>query len=298
MPQIDNDIIILKPTAPATAVKYNSAGWGGGDRCSTASGTTLATVPIPTGFIVGNSGDNNSAAILASDGRTLVNPQPFTRCTSGSQATSIVRYADTDIYGDGLDGSHGGSRMSALGGTIRLGELRPGQQGPQHALKCNVWSTRELYHATVNADTFRWPALTSDSGAVGDYGTDGDNQNTAMKMGALLAIPASTTIASLNLLSEPGTQLAWTLQNYGMYIVDSTGGAAFALEAELSPDGSKQAEFQADYGYPMEQRVNDFTDWCGDIQKIRVALAVVDNNSASSVGGGGVPRQPLAAPLG
>lgn len=297
MPQIDPDIIILSPASPATAVKYNAAGWGGGDRCSTASGTTLATVPIPTSFVVGNSRANNSAAILAADGHTLIHPQPFTRCTSGSQATSIVKYPDTDIYGDGLDGSHGGSRMSALGGSIRMGELRPGQQGPKHALKCNVWSTRELFKATINADTFRWPALTSDSGAVGDYGTDGNNSNTAMKMGALLAIPASTSIASLNLLSEPGQQIAWTLQNYGMYIVDSTGGAAFAIEAEWGPAGDKRAEFESDYGYPMEQRVNDFTAWSNDWGKIRPALAVVNNNTASTIGGGGTPLQPLAAEL-
>jgi hypothetical protein len=34
-----------------------------------------------------------------------------------------------------------------------------------------------------------------------------------------------------------------------------------------------------------------------DMVKIFTRLAVVDNNSPSSVGGGGTPRQPLAPPL-
>lgn len=297
MPQIDNDIIILTPASPATAIKYNAVGWNGGDRCSTASGTTLVTAPMPANFLIPNSGSNNSAALLAADGHTLYHPQPFTRCVASGQATSIVLYPNTDIYGDGLDGSHGGGRISALGGSIRMGELRPGQQGPKHALKCNVYSDAQLYNATVNADTFRWPALTSDSGALSGYGSLNNNQNTAMKMGSLLAIHANTTIASLNLTSEPGQQLAWTLQNYGMYICDSTGGPAFAIEAEYGPAGDKQAEFAADYGYPMEQRINDNTGWSTDMQKILPVLYVVNNNASNNVGGGGTPRQPLAAPL-
>jgi hypothetical protein len=34
-----------------------------------------------------------------------------------------------------------------------------------------------------------------------------------------------------------------------------------------------------------------------DMDRLFLALAVVDNNSATSVGGGGTPRQPLAPPF-
>jgi len=296
MPQVDNDIIILNPTAPLTSVKHSSAGWSGSNRC-TGDSQTLAQVPIPSGFRVGNSRDNNSAAILLQDGRTLAQMQPFTRCTAGGAATSLLTFPNVDIYSDGISGSHGGARMSALGGTIRLGELRPGQQGPRHALKVNVNSTHDLYNCATFTDCYRWPAATADTDATSEYGSENNNQNRAMTMGALLALPASVDINSLGLTSEPGRQLAWTLQNYGAYIVDSTGGPAFAIEAELGPAGSVREQFQADYGYPLEQRVRDNTPWSTDMQKIVAALAVVNNNSATSVGGGGTLLQPPAAPL-
>jgi len=115
-----------------------------------------------------------------------------------------------------------------------------------------------------------------------------------MRMGSLLAIPASRSIASLGLESEPGRQLAWTLQNYGAYIVDSTGGPGFALSAEDGPDGSFEKQFKADFGYNLAQRVRDSNPWARDMRRIVEALHVVNNNTPSSIGGGGTPRQPLA----
>jgi hypothetical protein len=295
MPQIDDDIIVLDPTAPLTNVGHSSAAWSGADRCK-GDGKTLTQVPIPNGYTVPNSGANNSAAILMKDGRTIMQMQPFTRCAAGGEATSLLTFPTEDIYGAGISGAHGGSRMSALGGTIRVGELRPGQQGPRHALKVNVNSPVDLYDCSGD-DCFRWPALTSDSGAESGYGAESNNQNKAMKMGALLAIPANVNIASLGLQSVPGKQLAWTLQNYGAYIVDSTGGPAFALEAETGPSGSVRDQFKSDYGYPLEARVQDKTPWSSDVQKIVAVLSVVDNNSATSIGGGGTPRMPLLPEL-
>jgi hypothetical protein len=112
-------------------------------------------------------------------------------------------------------------------------------------------------------------------------------------------------INSLGLESDPGRQIAWTLQNYGAYIVDSFAGPAFTISAEEGPsdvpDGSpnsKAAEFQKHYGYPMLQRVRNTTNpWMRDLQKLLPLLAVVDNNSQTSIGGGGTPRQPPAPPF-
>jgi len=121
----------------------------------------------------------------------------------------------------------------------------------------------------------------------------------AMKMGSLLAIPPSVNINNIGLLTEPGRQIAWTLQNYGAYVVDTTGGAAFGLSAEVGFHGSKLDEFFADYGMDMNARVGHGadSDWGRDLQIIRPLLKVVNNNDPTHVGGGGTPRQPLAPPF-
>lgn len=294
MPQVDDERLVLHPEAPLTAVSYSSAGWNtGADRCSPTGGT-LFSAPIPTSYVVGNSQQNNSAAFLLADGRTIVQSQPLARCSAGGPATSLVSFPPVDLYGDGRIGAHGGSGLSAIGGSLRLGELRPGVAAPRHALKINVYAAEALFKCTVKADCFRWPAGNADGYAVGHYGTTSNNQNTAMKMGALLAIPASQDIGALGLETEPGRQLAWTLQNYGTYIVDDTWGAAVAINAENGPDGSFRTQFKADWNLDLEQRVNSNTPWSRDMQRLVTALWVVDNNTSTSIGGGGTPRQPLA----
>jgi hypothetical protein len=295
MPFADEDVIILKPTAPLTDVRKGS--WGG-NRCSPTSSEVIARVPIPSGYVVPNSSANLASAVLMPDGRTLASMQPLTRCSAGGVATSTVRARDTDLYGDGIDGAHGGSRMSSIGGTLRLGEMRPGQQGPRHALKLIV-NMREVHRCTTYAACYRWPAKGADSYAVGHYGTTRSGP-AALKMGSLLAVPSSVNIGSLGLESEPGRQLAWTLQNYGGYIVDDAYGGQFGIATELGPDGSFVRQFASDYGFAFHQRLNAngaAGAWMRDVQRLVRALNVVDNNSSSSIGGGGTPRQPLAPAL-
>lgn len=297
MPYLDEEKIVLKPTAPMTALNYSSAAWSGANRCS-ATGGLVMSVPIPTNYIVPNSTQNNSAVFLMPDNRTIVQSQPLARCTTGAPGTVLAKFANVDLYGMGITGAHGGSGLSAIGGTLRRGELRPGQAtGPTHALKVNVYAKEAFYNCSVRTDCFRWPAVTADTNAVNYYGSANNNQTKAMKQGSLLAIPSWVSIASLNLETQPGKQLAWTLQNYGAYIVDDIGAPGFALNIEDGPDGSKAAEFKADWGFDMKQYVNSNNGWRRDMQKIVKALYVVDNNSPTTVGGGGVPRQPLAAPI-
>lgn len=295
MPQIDDEYIFLDPLAPLTVINYSDAAWTGKDRC-TATGAPLVSVPMPANYLVPHNQGNNSAVFLMPDKRTLIHVQPLTRCVAGGPGTSVIKLDPVDIYGDGRLGSHGGSRLSAIGGSIRLGELRPGKP-VAHAVKINVDSPRVLARGATLADCFRWPAFNADNGANGSYGTNNPNPVPGMKMGALLAIPTSTDIAKLGLESIPGQMLAWTLQNYGAYIVDTTGGAAWALSAEAGPSGTKRAEFKADFGFDLEQRVNSNTVWSRDIARLVQALYLVDNNGPASIGGGGAPLQPLAAPL-
>lgn len=299
----DPEHIVLTPTEPLTTFNYSSAAWSGANRCAATGGSgngVPIVVPMPTNYVVPSSNANSGAAFLAADGRTVIQMQPIARCTAGGPGTALVALAEwkVDLYGDGIRGAHGGSGLSSLGGSIRVGELRPGQQGMKHALKMNLYSALELYHAAVRADSYRWPAPTSDS-SWSTYGTVNgkNNANTAMKMGALLAIPATTSISSLALETEAGRQMAWTLQNYGAYIVDSSPGPDSGFSVEEGAAGSFAAQFQADYGFPLLVRYNANSPWSRDLAKIRVALSVVNNNSPTSIGGGGTPRQPLAPPL-
>jgi hypothetical protein len=298
MPGADPDHLILTPGAPLTPVKHSDVGWRGGERCVTSNGQTLMTLPIPDWYTVPNGRANNGAAILSADGVTIMQVQPFTRCGIGGYATALATARPVDIRGPGITGTHGGSGLSAIGGTLRLGELRPGQQGPRHALKFEVFGAQYLYQARNREECYRWPAANCDEYAAGHYGTYWPgNFNGAMKQGALLALPAWVDIASLRLETEPARQLAWTLQNYGAYIVDDTGAPGYDICIETGPAGSKEAEFRADWGFAFTQKAGQNTPWVRDFKRLIAELGVVDNNSQASIGGGGDPRQPLAPPF-
>ncbi|MEX2246814.1 MAG: thrombospondin type 3 repeat-containing protein [Dehalococcoidia bacterium] len=292
---VDQDIIVLEPNAPLTPVYFNGDGWSGGDRCTPALPNPFYSVPIPAGFIVPGATPadtpNHAAAILLPDGRTIKQAQPFTRCAAGGPATVLARYPDVDIYGDGIPGAHGGSGLSSIGGTLRLGELVPGGEVP-HALKVNLDST-ELWGGS--GPRFRWPATHADTPNF--YSGD----VAALKMGALLALlPAldCQTGAGLPtpLETQPAKMLCWTLQNYGAYVVDTTGWNVYALATERSPQGDVETEFQAAWGFDMTP-VSRNNPWSRDMDRIFGSLQVVDNNAANSVGGGGTPLQPLAPPI-
>lgn len=307
MPQADRDYIFQAPSAPATDVYAQTSSWGAdADRCKFSS-TKLATVPIPADWTLPNASvpknnGNDATAALMPDGHTFIQMQPVARCGVGTTMTAQELYnPPVDLYGPGITGAHGGSGLSAIGGSLRVGELRPNAHPPRHVLKVEVYSAEALSNcATSRASCFRWPAAKADSDAttpqVG-YGTvaNVNNTNAAMRMGALLAIPAFVDITQLGLETDPGRQLAWTLQNYGAYIVDSRG-PGFTFATAEGTDGSKLAEFQNDYGFPFEDYVlhAGTSPWVRDVQRLVKALQVVDNNSATSIGGGGAPLQPLA----
>ncbi len=314
MPQIDWDVIVLTPNAPLTTINYSSARWTtGADRC-TATGGQILQVPMPSNFVVPNSTLNNAAAFLLAGGLTINQTQPFTRCFAGQSGTSNTSSVVVDIKTDGTLGSHGGSGLSSIGGTLRIGELRPGSQGPKHALKIAVNSARVLHQCASASDCFRWPANTADAGASSSYGWGANPinaNNSGMKMGALLAIPASVNLSTLGLTTDPGKQLAWTLQNYGGYIVDSTPDDEFVLAAEQgpAPDGSWRslaAQFLADYPtlQGIEERQGPQATPTGpfaqDMRIVFGALYLVDNNALLTPGGGAIGSarlQPLAPPF-
>lgn len=305
MPGVDPEHIVLSPAAPSRTIAYSSAGWSGSSRCTVTGGSVGGlpiTVRVPDSYVVPSDNTNSCAAFLQADGRTISQVQPLARCTAAGNGTALVAFTDVDLYGDGITGAHGGSGLSAIGGSIRVGELRPGQTGMRHALKIDVDQTTGLAPQTSLANSFRWPATTADSD-WSNYGSANPSMYSGMKIGSLLAIPASVSLSSLGLSSSPGLQLAWTLQNYGCYIVDTGAPSAgptpfgYFICAEDSPAGSVDTQFTADWGYSLDGRINDNTPWTNDVQKCMTALWLVDNNGPSSVGGGGTPLQPLAPPI-
>ena len=295
---MDRDILILTPAAPATRVYRNAAAWNPAlSRCG-VQGPVLFTAPIPPDYLfVPASGQtpNAATAILMPDGHTLKQTQPLSRCSLDQPVTTGTVWPDEDLYGDGALGAHGGSWLSAIGGTLRVGELRPNQSPPRHALKVELDGLLYYYNDGVLADTFRWPAVVSDGKSALDGGYGGTNPS--LKPGALLALPSSVSIQSLGLQTVPAQMLAWTLQNYGAYIVDNTGSVnRFTLCGETGPAGDFLTQFEQDWGFPMTPS-SPSHPFNQDMLLIISKLAVVDNNGPSSIGGGGTPLQPLAPPL-
>ncbi|MFZ6873637.1 hypothetical protein ACO0LF_16385 [Undibacterium sp. Di27W] len=307
---IDKEIIVLTPKETSVQVIQNTAGWSGNSRCynsPTTTGKLLATVPMPADYLIPHANGNNGAVFLMQDSHTLLQMQPTARCAPDEPATALLTFKTEDLYGTGTTGAHGGSRLSTLGGTLRVGELRPNSPPPRHALKLDV-DTRVVFPkcSRTNKDLpacYRWPAEAADSGADGNgnysYGKLAQsNVSLAMSMGALLALPPSVDIGSMQLETPAAKQLAWTLQNYGTYIVDSSGGSNYFWGVETGPNGNFADQFKADWGFDFAQyNKGGSTAWVRDMQRIIVKLKVVVNNSATSIGGGGTPLQPLAVPL-
>src|SRR5881296_4236351 len=293
----DPDVIILTPNATMTDVYYNSDGWSGGSRCA-PQGNVLANAPIPDNFVVSGAGSGNpdgttpnyATAILMSDGHTLTQGQPFARCTAGGPATMWWSVTN-DLYGTGIDGGHGGSGLSSLGGTIRLGELVPGGV-IRHVMKINLYGLNNyFYDGTTHG--YRWPASQADGCASSCYG----GTTPALRMGSLLAIPASVNIDSLGLETEPAKILARALQDYGAYTVDDTAWSVYAIATEFSPAGRVDDEFNTAWGFPINPPTKT-GPWALDMDRLFGALNVVDNwdagqwaavsasNGAQGVGGG------------
>lgn len=289
---VDDDVIIMAPTAPLTEVRECYADWNGGaDRCR-ADGGVMLDVPIPTGLLIPQEGGtpNMAAAVLKADGRTIHQSQPFHRCVAGNHATSHYAYPDDDIIsGNGIQGAHGGSGMSSLGGTLRMGELVPGGV-IRHALKMGLYAGRYLRYNDDGTRGYRWPAVKADGYAEGVY----NGSNSQMEMGVLLALKPDFNVSGLR--TEPARILAKAYQDYGCYVTDDTYWDATQFMAEWGNFGRVADEFRSRWGYDFNGEENS-SDWTRDMGDIMRALNVVTNSSSSAIGGGGTPRVQLAPPF-
>jgi hypothetical protein len=296
---IDEDIIVMTPDSPVTAIYYNSAGWDRNKNRCIREGDMLLAVPFPSDFVVSQDTwdgltPNSGLAVLMGDRRTIKQTQPFARCIAGDYGTSQYIFPDVDIYGEGRPGAHGGSGLSAIGGAIRVGELVPESGGIKHVLKVNVYGARNLYYDHTT-EGYRWPAYRADGYAEGNYGTQGDPVKEC-RMGALLALPGWMDLDSLGFETEPARILAHCFQDYGAYIVDDTAWDVYAIITEWGPASRVKDEFKEVWGVDINPADRNHP-WSRDMDRIFLNLHVVNNNSPESIGGGGTPRVPLAPPL-
>ncbi len=269
---------------------YEPGAWGEG-RCKGTKAVGISPLPIPDNLIVPDatskpySTPNNASAFLLPDGKTLVQIGPLARCQKGGPLYGFHYHRDEDIYGQGIGGSHFGSGLSGIGGSIRKGELIS-KQPIRHALKVVIWGEKYLYYSKEIPGK-RWPAELADGKAANQY----HGKNPALVQGSLLAIPPRLTEASLKLQTYPGKKLFHALQNYGAYVVDDAGWDCHYFGVEKGV----LEEFRKTYGYNFSGKSGTFYE---DFMKLFQALSVVDNNGQKSVGGGGTPRVVLAPTIG
>ena len=309
----DQDIIVMKPKARMTKIYYSTAGWGGGNRCAATEKTPRFSVPIPDSFVIGNENTNASAAFVDSNGRTVKQCQPFARCNPRDSGTSmfffdkpvtshgvLYDFHDMDIRDStGEIGGHWGSKLSDLGGTIRVGEFTAGVI--RHAMKVNLSSHLYYYYdfqcpgSNKDSCSFRWPAISVDHYAYDLTSPNwyaGTNKN--FIMGALLALKPTFNLDTLKTM--PGKILAKALQDYGTYVVDDAACDCWAFALERGPDGNVVDEVQKTYNVKMFLTPHTDNFW-KDMAIVFENLQIISNNGPNNIGGGGTPRQPLAPPF-
>ncbi|WP_017317893.1 hypothetical protein [Mastigocladopsis repens] len=292
---VDTDWFITTKESDPVVATYMPGGWDK-DRCTGTQPQQQAQwhpeagqpLKVPDDLIIADARQgftpNNSSAFLMPDGKTLVSFNVTARCKQGGPLYGNW-FGEQDIYGDGIDGGHGGSGMSSIGGSIRKGELL-NDEPIRHALKIVIWGKWLHYNPSSPTPGRRWPARLADGGAANQY----QGPNPALVMGSLLAIPPKVTAESLGLTTKAGKKILAAMQDYGAYVVDDSGWDYNYLCLERSAE----LEYEAVTG----RYFNDDTALQGDFSKIIAAVKVIDNNGRDSVGGGGTPRAPLAPPIG
>lgn len=280
---VDPEILVrTRPGAPSRKV-FAPAGWE-----KREGGTQeLGSAQFDDDFVVPDARQhwtpNYSGAVLQPDGRTVEHLGPICRPREGCDVWAY-RFERTDLHGDGIKGSHGGSGLSALGGSIRRGELL-GEAPIRHAIKVNIFCERFTYFGADRAG-FRWPSDRADSYAAKSY----KGKNPAVVMGSLLCLKPDLDLASLGLKTTPARKIAKALQDYGAYLVDDAAHDVFYVCAERGV----REEVASVTGVSIETSSGPYFE---DISKLLPLLQVVDNNAPDAIGGGGTRRADSAPPL-
>ncbi len=309
-------IYTAKASDPLVTVHQQQA-WGPG-RCASAttahtSGADLTPLRLhlPDAVVIpdasGGATPNNSAAIIQPDG-TVAQFNVAARCSAGADDFTATpawqlnpldpasAHADAQLTGAGTYGGHGGSGLSALGGTLTAADIT--SRAPiHHALSLDINAAEYLYDDGTSGHV--WPAPTQDAAATSaDYYGGYHGRTPALRMGALLAVPPRVTAASLGLSTALGAKLFHALQDYGSYVVDDTGWSSVDLNVDQHADAAATATYgySVSGGKPGSPWGADNPAYYRDLMSIYAHLEVISNNSASSVGGGGRHHRAAPAP--
>ncbi len=284
----DNDLIYQGIASDPSVQDYRTDGQFGTD----GHGATGKFINIPSNFIY-PAGPNNASAFLGLDGRTIMEFGPYARPSYGSTTTGYD-FGNVDLFGPGITGAHAGSSMSSIGGSIRPGELTG--SGPiTHAMKIEL----DWVKLSPNwPGKYRWPAQNSDGYGNNTY----SGTVTALTMGSLCALPSSVNVSALTWKSPFGQKIAQAFQDYGAYVVDTTAnnwnvGTSSNPAYTMALCFQNEAITEVNQVYGINFRSGwggGGANWTSDMAQIYSLLAVVDNNSATNIGGGGTPRRPLA----
>lgn len=149
----DQDFIVRTTQRDPLTDWVDQGNWNGSQNKCAVVGKVVRQLPLPFNWTSASDGgrsaanqmNNNAMGVLLPDNRTLVQMQPAYRCSAGGPLLAVFgNQSDgcpqqfpnvTDILGEGAAGSHGGSGLSGVGGSVRLGELLPHTGPIQHALK-------------------------------------------------------------------------------------------------------------------------------------------------------------------
>jgi hypothetical protein len=306
----DYDYFISAVESDPDTLFVDQGWWGnpGGVAHCNITGKVIGSLPFPHDFTATRYGQNNAAALLMPDNETLVQFQPLYRCTPGSPVLSlayslkrsVVPTANVSILGDGAAGAHGGSLLSSIGGTIRMGELLPNSPPLRHAIKLMLWAAAYYFPGNVSVPCYRWPALRCDG--KWNASRDASNPNfyngsdASLKPGALLAVPPALSTAIRGTLNTAlGRKFLDVLTDYGGYLDDNTAGDRGAFNVESGVENETVKAYGPELGTISHIKPGSLL--YGDLRLIYQQLHIVENNSPGSVGGGGRPRQPPAPPI-
>jgi uncharacterized protein YjdB len=294
----DEPIIIASATDPIVSV-YNTTDWS--YRCNTTSNTgkqihfpANQTFASPDG---GGGTPNYSGATVQPNG-DLWHFNAIATCGGGK--VSAYDYSSNEnktLYSTGFEGGHGGSGLSGIGGSVRMGELL-GPDPIRHAIKLNVLASRYLVYNEDGTPGYRWPAVKADGyanpawEATFGYGTSNPAKKSYMEMGVLLALKPDLTPQSLGITNPVVLKIFYALQNYGAYVVDDTHWNHYDFPFQLGVRDEVLAATGTDIA-----TTDPNSQYFKDIMKILVNLNAITNNGPNSIGGGGTPRQPLAPPF-
>jgi hypothetical protein len=184
---------------------------------------------------------------------------------NGTIVTSMASYVDAKGDGTGASNGRRASMIPSFAGLIRKREIS--SRNIPHALAA-------MAPQSIMTASAVWPAAAFDRS---------NHYAGTLPMGSLLAIAPTTNLNTLG-LSPQGLTIAKAAQDYGVYIVDSDNNG-FTFLAEL---GDPEIRWGATATTPP---------WWRDIQIILDALQRVTNNTATTPGGGGTLRAPLAPAL-